>query len=315
VVEEDAWSVERWRKAAYQLPVVAAGLAIVLSIAMGVSWDLDDCLTAILIAGPPLGLGLFLSRHGKVPAFAGVLTIFALTLWLTLIGAGLALLGTRSPVPVADPWLAAVEHILPLTAMEIVRAVNFWPGWAISALYKVYSQTGSYLFFTLVALYLTDRGAVAWRMFMIWGTSFLLISLLAFLAPALGCYSQLSAEEVRQLPAGAGRYAVRAFTEFRYAAEPMIAFKHISGVITFPSFHTVCALMIAQAWHGTRFAGPLTKLLTAAIIFSCVPIGGHYLVDLAAGAAIWWGTTLAVDRIGKPRTAAGPGPAIVAAAA
>lgn len=273
---------------------------------MGVSWNAGDCLTALMIAGTPLGLGLILSRLGKVPAFAGILTIFGLTLSLMLIGAALALLGTRSPVPLADSWLAAADQALPMSAMDIVRSVNHWPGWAVSGLYKVYTQTGLYLFVTLILLHLMGRERVAWRMFLIWGCSFLFISLLAFSAPALGCFSQMPAGEVANLPAGAGRYAVNAFTVFRNATDPVLSFDRISGVITFPSFHTVCALIIAQAWHGTRIAGPLTKLLTAAIVFSCVPMGGHYLIDLAAGAAVWWGVTFGVDRLGQFQAARSP---------
>jgi len=282
---------------------------------MGVSWKLDDCANAILFAGPPLLLGLLLTRLGKVPAFAGVLTIFSLTISLMLVGAALALLGTRSSAPIADPWLAAADRALPVSAMEIVRLVNSWPSWAILALRKVYTQTGLYLFLTLIALHLRDCGAVAWRMFLIWGISFILISLIAFSAPALGCFSQLSAAEVEHLPRGAGRYAIRAFTNFRNAADPVLSFDQVSGVITFPSFHTVCALLIAQAWDGIRIAGPAAKLLAATIILSCVPMGGHYLVDLIAGAAVWWAVTLVVDRLGKPRPTGAPGAAIAVPAA
>lgn len=314
MILQDARLIKRWRFAAYLLPCLAVVSAVLLSRIMGVSWMLEDCATSILVAGPPLLLGWFLTRLGKVPAFAGVLTIFSLTVALMLVGAALALLGTRSPAPIADPWLAAADRALPVSAMEIVRFIDAWPSWAISALHKVYTQTGLYLFLTLIVLHLMERGALALRMFLIWGISFILISLIAFSAPALGCFSQLSAAEVEHLPGGAGRYAIRAFTNFRNAADPVLSFDRVSGVITFPSFHTVCALLIAQAWDGSRIGG-LAKVLTGAIILSCVPMGGHYLVDLIAGAAVWWVVTLAVDRLGKPRPAPAPGAAIAVPAA
>lgn len=298
---QDALLVERWQRAAYLLPCLAAILATGLAFAMGASWDRHDCLVAIMIAGLPLGLGLLLIRLGKVPAVSGILTILGLTLSLMLIGAAIALLGTRSPAPVADPWLAAADRTLPLSAMDIIKGTARLPDWAIGALRTVYSQTGLYLFVTLIALHLTGRGAIAWRMFLVWGWSFLVISLIAFAAPALGCFSLLSPADVAHLPGGAGRYAMRAFNEFRHATAPVLSFDRISGVITFPSFHTVCALLIAQAWHETRVAGPLTKLLTGAIIFSCVPMGGHYIVDLLAGAAVWWAVTIAIDRLVEPQ--------------
>jgi membrane-associated phospholipid phosphatase len=103
---------------------------------------------------------------------------------------------------------------------------------------------------------------------------------------------------------------MRTFHDFRNATEPVLALGHASGVITFPSFHVGCALVLAQAWHGFRIIGLLAKLLAGIIIFSCVPIGGHYLVDLAAGAAVWWGVTIAIDRAGRMQSANRPNSAI-----
>ncbi len=285
------------------LPFLAVTAAVVLSKIMGVQWDTEDCLIVLLFTGPPLALGLLLTRLGKVPAFASFLTIFSLLILVSLIEGALAMLGTRSPVPVADTWLAAADRALPLSGMEVVLITQQLPAWAISGLVKAYLQTGSLFLLTLILLHLMDREVVAWRIFLIWGWSFFVISLIAFSAPAVGCFSQLSADQVADLPKGAGRYALRKFYEFRNTSEPVLGFDRMSGVITFPSLHTVTALMIAQAWHGMRIVGPLSKVATGIIIFSCAPIGGHYLVDLIAGAAVWWVVTLAVDRLSKLRAA------------
>jgi hypothetical protein len=60
----------------------------------------------------------------------------------------------------------------------------------------------------------------------------------------------------------------------------------LTGVVSFPSFHAVVAL--AYAW-GLRRAGLLGKLMFAINIgmFLSIPtFGGHYLVDVLAGAAV-----------------------------
>lgn len=292
-----------WQKLAAILPCIAASLAISLSYILDVSWDRDDCVAVLLFISFPLVVGFVLIRLGKVPAFAGFVAISGLIMAYSMIEAALALLGVRSPAPIADAWLAAADELLPLTATDIVIGTRQMPEWAIWALSKAYVQTGPYLYVSLIVLLVTDREAAAWRLFLIWGGSFLTISLMAFSAPALGCFSQLTPDQVDHLPKGAGRYAIRTFQEFRNATEPVLSLGHVSGVITFPSFHTACALILAQAWHGTRIFGVLAKMLTGVIIFSCVPMGGHYLVDLIAGAAVWWGVTLAIDHLGKKRVA------------
>jgi hypothetical protein len=285
---------------------MAVTLAVVLSFALGVSWNGDDATNVIIVTGTPLIVGYTLIRLGKVPVFADFLTLSSLVIAFSMVGAALALLGTRSPAPIADTWLAAADKSLPISAVDVVVGTNLMPGWIIWALKKTYIQTGLYLYLSLIGLLLIGRQADAWRMFLIWGWSFLVISLIAFAAPALGCFSQLSAEQVDHLPKAAGRYAMRSFLEFRSSTEPVLALGRASGVITFPSFHVACALVLAQAWHGVRAIGAVTKVLTGVIIFSCVPIGGHYLVDLAAGAAIWAGVTMIIDRVNKSKAAVAP---------
>lgn len=295
---DESYSINLWKKAAAILLICTLMAAVILAMVLNVAWNTHEALLILLLLGAPLVVGITLSRASLLPSFANFLTIFSLMVLLSFVGAALAMLGTRSPVELADPWLAAADSALMVSAMEIVVSTQQLPSWAISGLVKSYLHTGSIFFFTLVALHLLNREALVWRIFLIWGWSFLTVALMAFAAPAIGCFSQLSDDQVTHLPRNAGRYAIRKFVEFRNAADPVLEIDRLGGVITFPSLHTVTALMIAQAWHRVRILGPVTKVLTAIIILSCVPVGGHYVVDLFAGIAVWWGTTLAVDRMG-----------------
>lgn len=78
----------------------------------------------------------------------------------------------------------------------------------------------------------------------------------------------------------------------------MLGNAHLSGVVVFPSFHTIMGLVIATSLHGTR-AAPLVAAAGVATIVSAVPIGGHYLVAILAAVAVW----AAMMRIGivRPR--------------
>jgi len=50
-----------------------------------VSWDRDDCVSIIVIVGPPLALGSILIRFNKVPVFADFLTLSSLILAFSMI--------------------------------------------------------------------------------------------------------------------------------------------------------------------------------------------------------------------------------------
>jgi membrane-associated phospholipid phosphatase len=86
-----------------------------------------------------------------------------------------------------------------------------------------------------------------------------------------------AAEEIA-LGGGAVSLAVRAFL---HAAEG-------TTLDAFPSGHTALSLLTAHvgAWHFPR-AAPALVAWTAAIVFSTVYVQAHYVVDLAAGLALY----------------------------
>ena len=57
----------------------------------------------------------------------------------------------------------------------------------------------------------------------------------------------------------------------------------LKGLIGFPSFHTVLALLSTWAVWRVRFVGPLVAALNVAVLFAIPGDGGHFLVDVAGG--------------------------------
>jgi hypothetical protein len=60
----------------------------------------------------------------------------------------------------------------------------------------------------------------------------------------------------------------------------------IEGLITFPSFHTALAVITVWAFWVTRYVALPALVLNVAVIASTMPVGGHYFVDVFAGALI-----------------------------
>lgn len=70
----------------------------------------------------------------------------------------------------------------------------------------------------------------------------------------------------------------------------------MSGVVSFPSFHTTLALVFIWAFRGTGIIGWLVTGLNLLMLLSVPYCGGHYLVDMIAGAAVML-VSLAVMRL------------------
>jgi hypothetical protein len=63
-------------------------------------------------------------------------------------------------------------------------------------------------------------------------------------------------------------------------------FSHVEGIITFPSFHTTLAILLTYAVRHHRWALAILVPLNMLLIVATLSVGGHYLVDLPAGAAV-----------------------------
>jgi hypothetical protein len=62
--------------------------------------------------------------------------------------------------------------------------------------------------------------------------------------------------------------------------------KVISGIIAFPSYHTLLAVLIALSFKGLPRVFPFVLLLDIAIIFTTRGTGGHHYGDIVAGIVV-----------------------------
>jgi hypothetical protein len=59
----------------------------------------------------------------------------------------------------------------------------------------------------------------------------------------------------------------------------------LQGLISFPSYHTVLAVLLTYAHRRSRLLVPIA-LVNGIMLFSIPTVGQHYLVDIIAGAAV-----------------------------
>ncbi len=64
-----------------------------------------------------------------------------------------------------------------------------------------------------------------------------------------------------------------------------ISWKDIEGIVTFPSFHTIWAVLLAVAYRG-RWQFLPVAILNTLVLFSCITTGMHYFADVAGGLVV-----------------------------
>jgi hypothetical protein len=77
-----------------------------------------------------------------------------------------------------------------------------------------------------------------------------------------------------------------AFHGLRNGSLKTIDMSAIQGVVSFPSFHTILGVITAYALRDTKALFVPAILLNGTMIVATLPVGGHYLADVMAGAVV-----------------------------
>jgi hypothetical protein len=204
--------------------------------------------------------------------------------------------GLRLGAPLADARLADADAMVGLSAGDVIRAVARHPS-LTATLSLLYNSSGIAIVALIGWLLARRRVAQAWELVATAIISMQLVAIISPAFPAWGAVRHFALEGLQGngLPTGAGIYQWPAFAHFYTGSDPLMRLSDMGGVVAFPSFHTVLALMITQALRTTRW-WPLGLAWTAGIILAAIPMGGHYVVDLAGGFAIWLTAAAIVHR-------------------
>jgi hypothetical protein len=84
----------------------------------------------------------------------------------------------------------------------------------------------------------------------------------------------------------AGIYFIPYLDVLRSHAPYVFNLQELPGLVTIPSFHAACGILIVYSCRGMRFLLLLAILYASVMIASTPLIGGHYFVDLIAGALL-----------------------------
>jgi hypothetical protein len=168
------------------------------------------------------------------------------------------------------------------------QALNFdWlSGFRFIAAHPLLSHVLSWLYGSLnlqvlyvcVFLGVMDRGHALREMFWLVFVSALFTDLIAIALPAYGPFQIFGLSSHGDF--------LPDMKHLKSGHDLTFALSKMTGVICFPSFHTVMALSYAYCVRRTGFVGFAIAAMNFVMIFSIPYFGGHYLVDIIAGAGV-----------------------------
>jgi membrane-associated phospholipid phosphatase len=94
-------------------------------------------------------------------------------------------------------------------------------------------------------------------------------------------------------------------------AHTLVVIGATQGIISFPSFHTICAVLLANMARGRRWLTPLLAL-NLLMILSVMSEGAHYAVDILSGVLVAFAAIVFARRMIAALAAVTPVPALAA---
>lgn len=304
--------VELSRDSAVKLVIIVIELALVatLMLSRGLTVPAGDLAKPVGVAVLLLAVGVFYKRRGVssfVMCLLGLGHVVVFTAGYTLLMYSVASLNT----PLFDSQLVNFDRLCGISLPGIVEWTKAHPdvGRCLKLTYdSLLPQTA------LVVIVLGMRGKrVPLEQFMM---QFMLTTLIAMvglaIAPAIGPFHSYGyAMDDTQ-----ARY-LEHFSALRDGSMTQLTLSEAEGLITFPSFHTTWAILLAWAYRRDRWLFIPLSVVNVAVIVSTLTTGWHYFGDVASGAlvavfAIWLTTTMKpwfYDENEEPRmTRAQPAP-------
>lgn len=229
----------------------------------GMVFAVLGCMAALRLYGQKRG-GLIAEFLALTLAMAMAFTVFA---YLCMAVSGplvdRQLLGIDKAI--GFDWLAG-WHVL-IARPSLLKIANF--------LYNSLTWQALYLCLLLgLMARVRNMREIFWIIFL----SALITDLVAIALPAYGPFQTFGLSSY-------GGY-LPDMKHLKSGSDLTFALSRMTGVISFPSFHTVLALAYAYGFRKTGIIGHVIAALNALMLLTVPFIGGHYLIDMIAGAAV-----------------------------
>jgi PAP2 superfamily len=191
------------------------------------------------------------------------------------------------PNPMVDDWLTQTGHWVGYDWRDFVIMMTAYPT-LTTALSYVYQVAPTLLLVTICVLAAHNK-ATTLHQFLFVGVFSLLVALaIWWLWPSVGYVGKLPLSDAalaeNRLVYGTDYGAV--LTHLIQFGPKRITPEVITGVIGFPSYHMVMACLVGWYSRHTVLAIPMA-LVTLAMIPATLVHGGHHLIDLLGGLAVF----------------------------
>jgi hypothetical protein len=280
--------------------LLAASLPVLERIA-GVTIDWEQFWTLPALAVALGAVGLLLRTHGRWLRLADIAEVAGALGLLAVLVPLLTCILARTCAPLADQRLIAWDAALGFDWLRLVSLLREHEifSLALSHAYASLMQQPTLLLLVLGLVGLTHR---LQQFALAWAIALVATALIFPFIPALGGYLHygFAPDDFPFIRVRAAWQHATVLEPLRDGTMTVLGRLALEGIVTFPSFHTSAAILLAWGFWSVRLVRWPALALNGAMIASCPFVGGHYIVDLIAGAALAWGAIRTAQLFGAP---------------
>lgn len=225
-----------------------------------------------------------IERAGMLLEFIPLFLIISLS--FTLVGAGIA----AGSITTTDDTLAAADRLLfPFWVWpEVARMVGGERSLTSEVANFAYGSMGwqALLVVTLAAF---RKSRSAFDSFVVAWSSALSVTMIVYAFwPAAGAYHYYSMShlDVPAINAAVGWRQAEILQLLQDGSITTVSWNTLEGMVSFPSFHTAAAVILTRSFWTYKLLRWPGVLLNVIMAGSAVACGGHYFVDILAGAGV-----------------------------
>jgi hypothetical protein len=204
--------------------------------------------------------------------------------------------------PLIDPTLLRIDQVLGYDWPGLIAWLAQHPGLS-SALAIVYHSSLPQILLTIVVLAALSRDVMLHRFLLVGIVTLILAVAIWWVIPSVGPSAFQPIPEADRL--ATGLYYSPAYGEFLRTLVEIgphrISPEVITGVVAFPSYHMIMALMVVWFTRGTVAFLP-AALVNTAMVPATLSHGGHHLVDLVGGLAVFALGVWIANRLIRPQS-------------
>ncbi|MEZ6122241.1 MAG: phosphatase PAP2 family protein [Planctomycetaceae bacterium] len=271
------------------LIAVTGIMAFALMLRHGMRFDFASSVHAAGTIGLLLPFALVFDSR-RLDQFANLLTGFLCMVAFNFFLSVLTYAGTPLNAPLADEWFVRMDQAMGIDVAKIVTWSRSHP-----VLYRFFDMTYySVLPSTLLALIVLgfDRDVTRLRDFVLhFMLGGFITTIIFFFLPAEAPEGHFNFQ-----PTQAQQNFLNHFYALRSGEFRVISMNNLEGLITFPSFHTTWAVLVAYAFRHSRWLFPPMLFLNGAVVLATVILGWHYAADVIGG-VLTAGVAVAIARI------------------